>query len=127
MKKRDNRDYNNIWIELILAYLFPALMFTLAIVPGLNSTYSVGVGWLVIPLCCPYVLIRALVALTMGSEESRRWYKWFFKVTIPSYIVIALPLSWVATESLHFTFGETISSWKFFAIMVSPFPWWYFV
>jgi hypothetical protein len=57
---------------------------------------------------------------------SSRWYKSFFKLTIPSYIAIALPLSWVAATSIRLAFGLPISAWTFFALMVSPFPWWYF-
>jgi hypothetical protein len=32
---------------------------------------------------------------------------------------------WIATAVLRLTFGSEVSTWKFFADMVSPFPWWY--
>ena len=109
-------------------YGFPIVMFALAIIPGLNFTYSGhgGISWFVVPLCFPWVILRAVITIMRGSEASRSWYKSFFKITIPSYVALALPLSWAATISIRMTFGLPISTWRFFAIMVSPFPWWYF-
>ena len=64
--------------------------------------------------------------IAKGPEACRGWYKGFFKKTIPSYIAISLPLSWAAATSIRTTFGLPISTWTFYALMVSPFPWWYF-
>jgi hypothetical protein len=116
------------WREVMRAYGFPAVMFALAIIPGLNFTYSGhgGICWFVIPLCFPVVIVQALIKITKGSEASRQWYRSFYKTSVPSYIALALPLSWAATTSIRLTFGLAISTWSFFAIMVSPFPWWYF-
>ena len=129
MNPSENNSDRDFWREVIHAYRFPCVMFALAIIPGLNFTYSGhgGISWLVVPLCFPWVILRALIRITKGSEASRRWYKNFFRVTIPSYIALALPLSWAATTSIRMTFGLPISTWSFFAIMVSPFPWWYFM
>ena len=116
------------WREIIRAYSFPLVMFLLAIIPVLNFTYSGhgGPSWLILPLCFPCVVLRAIFKIAKGSEESRKWFKRFYKITLPSYIVLALPLSWAATTSIRTTFGLTMSAWKFFVIMISPFPWWYF-
>ena len=116
------------WREIIRIYRFPMVMFALAIVPGLNFTYSGhgGISWFFVPLCFPWVIGRTFFKIAKGSDESRRWYKRFFKLTVPSYIAIALPLSWATTTSISLTFGLSISTWAFFALMVSPFPWWYF-
>jgi len=124
----DDSSSPNLWHEVISVYGFPMAMFVLAIVPGLNFTYSGhgGISWFFVPLCFPWVIVRILSKIAKGSEASRRWYKSFFKITIPSYIAIALPLSWSAATSIRMTFGLPISTWSFFAIMVSPFPWWYF-
>ena len=128
MKPNDNNSDPSSWRELKGVYGFPIVMFALAIIPGLNFTYSGhgGISWFLVPLCFPWVILRALIKTMKASEASRRWYKSFFKITIPSYIAIALPLSWAATTSLRLTFGFQISTWTFFADMVSPFPWWYF-
>jgi hypothetical protein len=114
--------------EVVRAYGFPIVMFVLAIIPGPNFTYSGhgGISWLVVPLCFPCVILQALIKITKGDEESRKWYTGFFKATIPSCIALALPLSWAATTSIRNTFGLAVSTWSFFAIMVAPFPWWYF-
>lgn len=124
----DSSSSPSFWREVIRLYRFPMIMFGLAIVPGLNFTYSGhgGISWFFVPLCLPWVIVRILIKIAKGSEASRRWYKSFFKITIPSYIVIALPLSWAAATSIRMTFGLPISTWSFFAVMVSPFPWWYF-
>jgi hypothetical protein len=124
----DNNQELGIWRELIRTYGFAIVMFALAIVPVLNFTYSGhgGISWLLVPLCFPYVILRALINITTGSDSSRRWYKRFFFVTIPLYVVLALPLSWAATTSIRSSFGLPVSTWSFFGIMVSPFPWWYF-
>jgi Predicted membrane protein (DUF2207) len=116
------------WREIMMVYGFPMVMFALAIIPGLNFTYSGhgGISWFFVPLCLPWVIARILFKIAKGSETSCRWYKSFFKITIPSYIAIALPLSWAAATSIRMTFGLPISTWTFFALMVSPFPWWYF-
>ncbi len=116
------------WREVLLAYGFPITMFALAIIPGLNFTYSGhgGISWAIIPLCFPCVILRALIKIMKGNQESRGWYKGFFEATVPSYIALALPLSWAATTSIRDTFGLPLSMWGFFAIMVSPLPWYYF-
>ena len=115
------------WREVIRVYRFPMVMFALAIVPGLNFTYSGhgGVSWFFASLCFPWVIVRILVKIAKGPDTSRSWYKRFFKLTIPSYIAIALPLSWAAATSIRITFGLQITTWGFYALMVSPFPWWY--
>lgn len=114
--------------EVVGVYGFPLVMFALAIIPGLNFTYSGhgGISWLLVPLCTPWVVLRALIKTLKGSEASRRWYVRFFKITLPSYVAIALPLSWAATTVIRLTYGLPVSTWMFFADMVSPFPWWYF-
>ena len=124
----ENHSSPTFWREVIRGYWFPMLMFALAIVPGLNFTYSGhgGISWLFVPLCFPWVIARILIKIAKGSEVSQRWYKRFFKLTVPCYIVIALPLSWAAATSIRMTFGLPMSTWAFFAVMVSPFPWWYF-
>jgi hypothetical protein len=118
----------SLWREVMRVYGFPMVMFALAIVPGLNFTYSGhgGISWFFVPLCFPWVIVRILIKIVKAPEASRRWYKNFFKITIPSYIAISLPLSWAAVTSIRMTFGLPISTWTFFALMVSPFPWWYF-
>lgn len=124
----DDNSSPNFWREVIKVYSFPLVMFALAIVRGLNFTYSGhgGISWFFVPLCLPLVIVRLLIKIAKGSEGSRSWYKSFFKITIPSYIAIALPLSWAAATSIRMTFDLPISTWTFYALMVSPFPWWYF-
>jgi hypothetical protein len=114
--------------EVIRIYRFPIIMYALAIVPGLNFTYSGhgGFSWVIAPLCFPWVIARILIKVARGSEESSRWYKTFLRVTIPSYIALSLPLSLAAVTSIRMSFGLPVSAWTFFADMVSPFPWWYF-
>jgi hypothetical protein len=116
------------WREAIRIYRFPIIMYALAIVPGLNFTYSGhgGLSWVIVPLCFPWVIVRILIKIARGPQESRRWYKTFFKVTIPSYVVLSLPLSLAAATSIRMSFGLPVSTWTFFADMVSPYPWWYF-
>jgi hypothetical protein len=103
-------------------------MFALAIIPGLNFTYSGhgGISWFLVPVCSPWVVVRAFITILKASKASRKWHIRFFMITIPSYIVLALPLSWAATTSLKWTFGFQISTWTFFSDMVSSYPWWYF-
>jgi hypothetical protein len=117
------------WREVLIAYGFPITMFVLAIIPGFNFTYSGhgGISWLLIPFCFPSVIVRALIKIRQGSEESRRWHEGFSKVTVPAYIALALPLSWAAVTSIRDAFGLSVPMWEFFAIMVSPFPWYYFI
>jgi hypothetical protein len=126
-ERQDFQFGRRFWREVLVAYGFPITMFALAIIPGFNFTYS-GHGafsWVIIPLCFPCVILRALIKIMKGSKESREWHKGFFKITVPSYIFLSLPLSWAATTSTRNTFGLPVSVWGFFAIMVSPVPWYY--
>jgi hypothetical protein len=114
--------------EVARVYGFPLVMFVLAIIPGFNFTFSGhgGPGWFLAPLCFPSVILWAVLRITKGAQEARTWYKTFFKITIPTFVAVAYPLSWAATKSIEMTFGLRIPAWKFWAIMVSPLPWWYF-
>jgi hypothetical protein len=119
----------DLWREIRRTYGFPLTMFALAIIPGLNFTYSGhgGPSWFFIPLCCPYILVRGSTKLTKAAPaETLAWYRRFFAITIPAYIALAFPLSWAATASLQHTFGLTVPVWSFMFIMISPFPYWYF-
>jgi hypothetical protein len=128
MTSSDEKPERNTWHEVMRVYGFATVMFAVAIIPVLNFTYSGhgGISWFLVPLCFPYVVVRAAIGMTTSSEASRHWYKRFFAITIPVYILLAVPLSWAATTSLRNTFGLQISTWRFFALMASPFPWWYF-
>jgi hypothetical protein len=117
------------WREVVKIYRFPIVMFSLAYVPGVNLfAYSGhgGIAWFFLPLCFPWVLVRILVKIARGSEASSKWYKRFLKITVPSYVAAALPLSWVAVTCIHISLGLEVSPWGLFALVVSPFPWWYF-
>jgi hypothetical protein len=128
MNASANNSDPGFWSEVARTYAFPFVMFALAIIPGLNFTYSGhgGLSWFVTPLCFPWVILRAIASILKGPDASRTRYKRFFLTTIPAYVVLALPLSWAATASLRSTFGLSISTRNFFGIMVSPLPWWYF-
>ena len=129
MNPGESKPDPSFWREVVRVYRFPIVMFALAIIPGLNFTYSGhgGISWFLILLCFPWVILRAIIRMTKGAEALRRWYQRFFKVTIPAYVAFAFPLSWAATTSIRLTFGLPIPAWNFFAIMISPFPWWYFM
>ena len=116
------------WSEVWVTFGFPAVMFAVAIAPALNGLYSGhgGLAWFIAPLCSPWIALRALLKTTIGPEVARGWYRNFFKWAIPAYIVLALPLSWAATASIQEHYGLLISTWFFFAMMVSPLPWLYF-
>jgi hypothetical protein len=84
------------WREIGATYGFAIVMFALAIIPLLNFSYSGhgGPSWLLVPLCFPWAIVRILFTIGVGTDESRAWHKSFCKVTIPPYLVVALPLSW---------------------------------
>jgi hypothetical protein len=127
MKSREGNSGLSIWRKIIEVYGFAGGMFALAIIPVLNFTYSAhgGISWLFVPLCFPYVVFRAMLDTAKSSETSRRWHVRFFAITMPVYILLAVPLSWASTTSIRNTFGLEISTWSFFATMVCPVPWWY--
>jgi hypothetical protein len=116
------------WREVAATYGFALVMFALAIIPVLNFSYSGhgGPSWLLAPLCFPWAIGRILFGIGRGTGESRSWHKSFAKVTIPLYLLIALPLSRAAATSIHATFGLEVSAWGFYALMVSPVPWFFF-
>jgi hypothetical protein len=118
----------NLWREVRRTYAFPLAMFALAIIPGLNFTYSGHGGpcWLILPLCAPYIVLRALIKIIKSPNEMSPVLLRFFAATIPLYVVLAYPLSWAATNSLRHTLGLTIPVWTFMAITISPYPYWYF-
>ena len=116
------------WREIKNTFAFPFVMFALAIIPGLNFVYSGhgGIAWFLIPLCCPYVLGSAIVKLAKAQRPALAGYIRFYAIAILGYVVVALPLSWAATASLRSTFGLQVPVLHFWAIMISPFPYWYF-
>ena len=118
----------DLWREIRRTYGFPLTMFALAIFPVLNFSYSGhgGISWFFIPLCFPYIFLRTIVKLLKAPAATFAWYRGFFAITIPTYIALAFPLSWAATASLRHSFGLTVPIWSFMAIMISPFPYWYF-
>jgi hypothetical protein len=128
LSQDNHRSASGYWWEALITYFFPMVLFALAIIPALNHVYSGhgGLAWFIAPLCFPWVIARALFKVTLGSRSARRWYWRFYKVTLPSYIALALPLSWAATASIETAYGLQVSPWLFFGMMISPFPWLYF-
>jgi hypothetical protein len=127
--RSDSDADHKFWREVIKAYRFPLVMFALAIIPFINVIFYSGhggIGWLVLPICFPWVVVKAITKIMRGAESSRTWYWKFYKTTIPAYILAAIPLSWIATTALRLSMGFEVSTWMFFAILASPFPWWYF-
>lgn len=118
----------NFWREVRRTYGFALVMFVLAITPGLNFTYSGhgGPSWFFVPLCAPYIFLRAMIRIIRSTREVRSSVVNFFAITIPCYILLAYPLSWAATTSIRNTFGLTIPTRDFMKVMISPFPYWYF-
>jgi hypothetical protein len=113
-------------LEAWATYAFPLAMFALAISPTTNPLYSGhgGPAWLIAPFCSPYIFLRTALKTMRGPKERRRWYRRFFAVSIPFYMLLALPLSWAATTSIESHYGLEVSPWFFFAMMVaSPFSW----
>jgi hypothetical protein len=123
----DNFD-GRFWREVAATYGFAFVMFAVGIVPALNGSYSGhgGVSWFLAPLCFPWAIGRLLSRISRGGEESRAWYKSFAAVTIPSYLVVALPLSWAAAAAIRGRFGLDVSALGFYVLMVSPVPWSFF-
>ncbi len=119
MRRSESKPDPSFWCDVIRVYRFPIVVFALAIIPGLNFTYSGhgGISWFVIPLCFPWIILRALIRMTKGSEVPRKWYQRFFRITIPCYIAFAFPLSWAATTSIRlpsacrFPPGLSLRSW----------------
>jgi hypothetical protein len=120
--------YPSFFRTVIGVYGFSFVMLLLAVLPGLNFAYSGhgGLAWFFIPLCGPWVTLRALYKIWHASGTTRKWYLWFFKVTFPAYIVSSLVLSWLAAMALQSTYGSTFPVRALFLDMVSPIPLWYF-
>jgi hypothetical protein len=62
------------WREVVIAYRFPLVMVVLALVPILNFiAYSGhgGIGWLILPICFPWVIVKAVIKIMRGAEASR--------------------------------------------------------
>jgi hypothetical protein len=116
------------WREVAGTYGFALVMFALAVIPFLNWSYSGhgGISWFLVPLCSPWIFLRAVVKIWRSSGATCHWYLRFYKITIPFYVALALPLSWIAATILSLTYGSHFSTWQLFADFVSPFPWWYF-
>ena len=114
--------------ELFVTYCLPAVLLTAAIVPGVNFVYSGhgGFAWLLLPLGTPFVLVRALLKCTRGPEPTRAWFRRFFKLSVPVYAALLMPLSWAAATSINSTFGLEVTPLQFFSVAAAPFPWWYF-
>jgi hypothetical protein len=122
------------WQESLRAYGFPMAMIAVAIIPGFvqHIFYSGhgGFGWLILPLCTPLVFLRAGFKLLRGPLDSRRWFRKFYLVTFPIYVIAAIPLSFIAMFSLRAWLGGDDPLWKdaliFWGMLVSPFPWFFF-
>ena len=115
--------------EIAISFGFPLAMFAMGILPGCNRMYSGhgGLAWLIVPLCFPYVILRALIMCNTGQVQRRAWFRHFYAISIPAYLMISLPLSWAVSASVHHSFGLAVSAWTLFTLMVSPLPWLYFV
>lgn len=128
MKLDEDFIYPSFFRTVVGVYGFSFVMLLLAVLPGLNFAYSGhgGLAWFFIPLCGPWVTLRAVYKIWQASGTIRKWYLWFFKVTLPAYIAGSLILSWLAAMALQSTYGSRFPVRGLFLDMVSPIPLWYF-
>jgi hypothetical protein len=89
MKLDEDFIYPSFFRTVIGVYGFSFVMLSLAVLPGLNFAYSGhrGLAWFFIPLCGPWVVLRALYKIWHATGTTRKWYLWFFKVTLPAYTI----------------------------------------
>lgn len=104
-------------------YGFSGLMILHALVPIVNVImYSPhgGPGWLFIPFTFPYVLGRLGYTYWCSSPTERPRVRQFALVSVPVYVIVTAPLSWVATYSFFSWSGAPLPWRQFWALLLLP-------
>jgi len=102
---------------------FPVSVLLLGCVPGLSwlvwSGHG-GFGWLLLPLCFPYILIR-LAVVVWRSEPSERVQKLkFAAVCAFLYLLVAYPTTGYTEHYINSTIGPFIQRGTLFRLAIFP-------
>jgi hypothetical protein len=104
-------------------YGFSGLMLLHAIVPTVNALmYSPhgGLGWFFIPFTFPYVLARLGYTYWRSSPRERLRVRQFALVSVPIYVIVTAPLSWIAAYSFSLWTGASLPWRQFWALLLLP-------
>ena len=115
------------WSFFVRAYAFVLIIAICGVIPGCNFMYSYhgGIFWLLLPFGLPYALLRTGLWWYRARGETRQLYAGHAVLALVLYLVLAIPISALATYSIEHTFGLPVKMWVFYAVMVVPFslPW----
>ena len=107
-----------------LAALLPPLwLLLLGVLPGsrflLFSGHG-GIGWLILPLCLPYVALMLALRIRNTPPPARRSTFKRAAATILVYILAAFPLSELASRGFKRSFGLETGRHQVFRLAIFP-------
>lgn len=102
-------------------YGFACAMVLIVFIPGCNMGYSLhgGPAWFLLPFVFPYVLVRVGLGVRKGGEIGK-FYSKFAKISIPIYLVVSIPIAYIAADSLKSLFGYEMNGMSFYKMLTLP-------
>jgi hypothetical protein len=105
------------------AMLFPIVLLLLGCVPGLSwfiwSGHG-GFGWLLLPLCFPYVLIRLSILVWKAQAAERRNVVKIAVLALLTYVLFAYPTTRFTEWYVNSTIGPFIQTGTMFRLAIFP-------
>ncbi len=104
-------------------YGSPGLMILHGMIPILNALmYSPhgGLGWLFLPFTFPYVPRYLGYTYWRSGPTERPRVRQFALVSVPVYVIVTAPLSWVVAHSFLIWTGAPLPWRQFWALLLLP-------
>ena len=99
------------------------VLLLLGCIPGISwfiwSGHG-GVGWLLLPLCFPYIVIRLAILVFRSQPDERNHQLRVAVACISLYVLTAYPATYYAEHYINSTIGPFIQRGTLFRLTVFP-------
>ncbi|HET9995466.1 MAG TPA: hypothetical protein VFQ18_08675 [Candidatus Acidoferrum sp.] len=103
--------------------LFPVGLLTLGCIPVVSwlvwSGHG-GFGWILLPICFPYIIVRLTILVWRTEPSARKTAASKAAATIAAYILFAYPATLYTEHYISSTIGNFIQKGTLFRLAIFP-------
>jgi hypothetical protein len=103
--------------------LFPFGLLFLGCIPGVSffvwSGHG-GIGWILLPICFPYLIARLLILIWKSEPNARKNTASLSIAILAAYVVLAYPITRYTEHNINSTIGNFIQEGTLFRLAIFP-------
>jgi hypothetical protein len=105
------------------ALLFPVGLLLLSCLPGVSfflwSGHG-GIGWILLPICFPYLIVRMTFLIWRTEPSARKNAAALALAILAAYVLLAYPITRYTEHYVNSTIGKFIQQGTLFRLAIFP-------